>query len=223
MPPRRSSRIIKRSGSVVPSNAVQTCIARASTPTSKKDPVFKTEIDSPSQTSDSHVPGPHSSADDKKAILHSQDDIVGLVQQEVQIGHFSTKRDDILAAAGSNQEEIEKAAQPLSAPFSKDEDASLLPIIRRYPITNILYLRQIARNQFHLFNITKLRKLQPKKEDLDLEDTPDLVELLRCLNIFWQIKLVLEDPSIMRELNSAFTEYLDRLLLLYEIYTWESV
>ena len=47
--------------------------------------------------------------------------------------------------------------------------------------------------------------------------------MVRCLNVYWQIRLHFAPPPLFKDLGQAFSIYLDRLLYLYTLNTWESV
>ena len=126
----------------------------------------------------------------------------------------------------------ESASQPKGVyrpTINEGMDHRLLPLHSRYPIINEIYLRQIMENKFDPINISKLRTdVTAVKDVIDddkitLADIKGFPHMVRCLNVYWQIRLHFAPPPLFKDLGQAFSIYLDRLLYLYTLNTWESV
>ena len=122
--------------------------------------------------------------------------------------------------------------------IAESMDKILLPLRTEYPMISQTYLRQIAENKFDPINLSKLCtdvvlaktatktislakgiEIQTGEEDASVTELKGLPHLIRCLGVYWQIRLHLAPSSLRHSLCRAFSIYQDRLLWLYPMHT----
>ncbi len=115
--------------------------------------------------------------------------------------------------------------------------------MREYRWVDIQFIWDIKKNKFKLENITKLStsirrtkkaakslkigtsnlEIEAKEEDCTTTDFKTIIPLLQAFHIYTQILIFLAPPDIKLQLQWALGEYVENLMMLREIYTWDSV
>ena len=125
----------------------------------------------------------------------------------------------------------------------KGEKSHLVLLMRKYWSINILYIRDIKKNKFKPENIMKLStsvrrtreaakslkigtnglEIEAKEEDCTIADVKGIIPLLRAFHVYTQILVFLAAPGNKLQLQLALGRYAEHLMMLWEMYTWDSV
>ena len=123
------------------------------------------------------------------------------------------------------------------------EESHLVPLMREYRSVDIQYIRDIKKNKFKPENIMKLStsvrrtreaakslkigtsglEIEAKEEDCTTADAKGIIPLLRAFHVYTQILIFLAAPGIKLQLQLALGKYAEHLMMLWEMYTWDSV
>ena len=145
-------------------------------------------------------------------------------------------------ASGSVVNGAAPAMADAASYFNEGMDSRVTPLTADFPAINPMFFKQILENKFDPINISKLcmdvslvrpttKSIELKKgieintgeDDAGPNDIKGLAHLLRCLGVYWQVKLHFAHTGIRESLSRAFMLYQDRLLRLYTSHTWDSV
>lgn len=125
----------------------------------------------------------------------------------------------------------------------KGEESHLVPLMREYRSVDIQYIRDIKKNKFKPENVMKLStsvrrtreaakslkigsnglEIKAKKEDCTIADAKGIILLLRAFHVYTQILVFLAAPGNKLQLQLALGKYAEHLMMLWEMYTWDSV
>ena len=123
------------------------------------------------------------------------------------------------------------------------EESHLVPLMREYRSVDIQYIRDIKKNKFKPENIMKLStsvrrtreaakslkigtsglEIEAKEEDCTTADAKGIIPLLRAFHVYTQILVFLAAPGNKLQLQLALGKYAEHLMMLWEMYTWDSV
>ena len=123
------------------------------------------------------------------------------------------------------------------------EESHLVPLMREYRSVDIQYIWDIKKNKFKPENIMKLStsvrrtreaakslkigfnglEIEAKEEDCTISDAKGIIPLLRAFHVYTQILVFLATPGIKLQLQLALGKYAEHLMMLWEMYTWDSV
>lgn len=123
------------------------------------------------------------------------------------------------------------------------EESYLVPFMREYWLINIQYIHNIKKNMFKLENIMKLSirvrrtrkaakslkisinglEIETKEEDCTSVDAKSIIPLLRAFYMYTQILIFLAAPGNKLQLQLPLGKYVEYLMMLQEMYTWDSV
>ena len=123
------------------------------------------------------------------------------------------------------------------------EESHLVPLMREYRSVDIQYIRDIKKNKFKPENIMKLStsvrrtreaakslkigtnglEIEAKEEDCTIADVKGIIPLLRAFHVYTQILVFLAAPGNKLQLQLALGRYAEHLMMLWEMYTWDSV
>ena len=115
--------------------------------------------------------------------------------------------------------------------------------MREYWSMDIHYIRDIKKNKFKPENIMKLStsvrrtreaakslrigtsglEIEAKEEDCTTADAKGIIPLLRAFHVYAQILIFLAAPGNKLQLQLALGKYAEHLMMLWEMYTWDSV
>ena len=114
--------------------------------------------------------------------------------------------------------------------------------MHKYRSVDIQYIRNIKKNKFKPENIMKLStsvrraketakslkigtsgpEIEAKEKDCTNTDTQGIIPLLWAFHVYMQIFVFLVTPGKKLQLQSALGKYAEHLMILWEIYTWDS-
>ncbi len=123
------------------------------------------------------------------------------------------------------------------------EESHLVPYMREYWSVDIQYIRDIKKNKFKPENIMKLStsvrrtreatkspkigtnglEIEAKEENCTIADAKGIIPLLRAFHVYTQILVFLAAPGNKLQLQLALGRYAEHLMVLWEMYTWDSV
>ena len=115
--------------------------------------------------------------------------------------------------------------------------------MREYRSVDIQYIWDIKRNKFKPENIMKLStsvrrtreaakglkigtnglETEAKEEDCTTADAKGIIVLLRAFHVYTQILIFLAAPGNKLQLQLALDRYAEHLMMLWEMYNWDSV
>ena len=117
------------------------------------------------------------------------------------------------------------------------------PYAREYRSVDIQYIRDIKKSKFKPENIMKLStsvrrtreaakslkignnglEIEAKEEDCTTADAKGIIPLLRAFHVYTQILVFLAAPGNKLQLQLALSKYAEHLMMLWKMYTWNSV
>lgn len=123
------------------------------------------------------------------------------------------------------------------------EESHLVPLMREYRLVDIQYIRDIKKNKFKPENIMKLStsarrtreaakslkigtkglEIEATEEDCTTADAKGSIPLLRAFHVYTQILVFLAAPGNKLQLQFGLGKYAEHLMMLLEMYTWDSV
>ena len=123
------------------------------------------------------------------------------------------------------------------------EESHLVPLMREYRSVDIQYIRNIKKNKFKPENIMKLStsvrhtreaakslkigtsglEIEAKEEDCTTADGKGIIPLLQAFHVYTQILVFLAAPGNKLQLQLALGKHAEHLMMLWEMYTWDSV
>ena len=181
-----------------------------------------------------------------------QDEVASLERQVLEAKKAALQKQlQTLTAANPAPPVGEPTANPREARNSnfglfyehEGEESHLVPLMREYRSVDIQYIRDIKRNKFKPENIMKLStsvrrtkeaakslmigtsglEIEAKEEDCTTADAKGIIPLLRAFHVYTQILIFLAVPGNKLQLQLALSKYAKHLMMLWEMYTWDSV
>ena len=123
------------------------------------------------------------------------------------------------------------------------EESHFVPLMHEYRSVDTQYIRDIKKNKFKPKNIMKLStsmrhtreaakslkigtsglEIEAKEENCTTADAKGIILLLQTFHVYTQILIFLAAPGIKLQLQLALGKYAEHLMMLWEMYTWDSV
>ena len=173
--------------------------------------------------------------------LQAERDMVVKARREATMARLRKEIEDNKRAMATEEAGASKPTS-MAALRTEGMDPKILPLIELFPTISQTFFKQIMDNKFDPINISKLctdvsivkaskksitiakgLEIITDEDDASYTDIKGFIHLFRCLIIYCDVMRYFAHPSIKDNLSHAFIIYLDKLLMFYNFYTWESV